>query len=132
MNLAELESRITQHILNMTPDVLQSVVEHAVSRFELAADNGGKSDNKDCRFSIRKTADQVKISTSSSQANLCDDVHSDCEICSQASISRREKLLIAVTQNSLDTINAELGFLRLLTVPENENAFERTSFSEKR
>ncbi|NSX83578.1 hypothetical protein GOM44_04430 [Wolbachia endosymbiont of Atemnus politus] len=41
-NLAELKTRITQHIHNITPDTLRSVVEHAVSRFQLVAENGGQ------------------------------------------------------------------------------------------
>ncbi|GBM96280.1 hypothetical protein AVEN_109583-1 [Araneus ventricosus] len=41
-HLAELKARIVQHILNMTPETLRSVVEHAVSRFQLVAENGGQ------------------------------------------------------------------------------------------
>ncbi|GBN59853.1 hypothetical protein AVEN_111687-1 [Araneus ventricosus] len=41
-HLAELKARIAQHILNMTPETLRSVVEHAVSRFQLVAENGGQ------------------------------------------------------------------------------------------
>ncbi|GBO00449.1 hypothetical protein AVEN_185088-1 [Araneus ventricosus] len=41
-HLAELKARITQHILNVTPETLRSVVEHAVSRFQLVAENGGQ------------------------------------------------------------------------------------------
>ena len=40
-NLAELKTRITQHISNVTPETLRFVVEH-VYRFQLVADNGGK------------------------------------------------------------------------------------------
>ena len=31
-----------QHILNVTPEILQSVMEHAVSRFLVLAENGRK------------------------------------------------------------------------------------------
>lgn len=41
-NLAELKARIAQHILNVTPETLRSVVEHAVSRFQLVAHNAGQ------------------------------------------------------------------------------------------
>lgn len=41
-NVADLKTRIAQHILNVTPDTLRSVVEHAVSRFNLVAHNGGQ------------------------------------------------------------------------------------------
>lgn len=41
-NLAELKARIAQHILNVTPETLRSVVEHAVSRFQLVSENGGQ------------------------------------------------------------------------------------------
>ncbi|GIX83394.1 hypothetical protein CDAR_222731 [Caerostris darwini] len=40
-NLTELKARITQHINNVTPEILQSVVEPAVCRFQLVAENGG-------------------------------------------------------------------------------------------
>ncbi|GBL59710.1 hypothetical protein AVEN_155745-1, partial [Araneus ventricosus] len=39
-HLAELKARIAQHILKVTPETLRSVVEHAVSRFQLVAENG--------------------------------------------------------------------------------------------
>ncbi|GBN26036.1 hypothetical protein AVEN_86876-1 [Araneus ventricosus] len=41
-NLAELKSRITQHIHNITTETLRSVVEHAVLRFQLIGENGGQ------------------------------------------------------------------------------------------
>ncbi|GBN56822.1 hypothetical protein AVEN_33068-1 [Araneus ventricosus] len=41
-HLAELKARIAQHILNVIPETLRSVVEHAVSRFQLIAENGGQ------------------------------------------------------------------------------------------
>ncbi|GBM66465.1 hypothetical protein AVEN_146293-1 [Araneus ventricosus] len=41
-HLAELKARIEQHILNVTPETLRSVVEHAVSRFQLVAENVGQ------------------------------------------------------------------------------------------
>ncbi|GBM19504.1 hypothetical protein AVEN_107979-1 [Araneus ventricosus] len=41
-HLAELKARIAQHILNVTPETLRSVVEHAVSRFQLIAENSGQ------------------------------------------------------------------------------------------
>ncbi|GFV44051.1 uncharacterized protein TNCV_3571721 [Trichonephila clavipes] len=41
--LAELKSRIAQHILNVTPETLRSVSEHAVSRFKLNTDNRGQN-----------------------------------------------------------------------------------------
>ena len=40
--LAELKAHIAQHILNMTPETLRSVVEHAFSQFQLLAENGGQ------------------------------------------------------------------------------------------
>ncbi|GFV77230.1 reverse transcriptase domain-containing protein [Trichonephila clavipes] len=39
--LAELKLHIVQHILNVTRKTLRSVVEHAVFRFKLVAENGG-------------------------------------------------------------------------------------------
>ncbi|GIX73207.1 uncharacterized protein CDAR_415361 [Caerostris darwini] len=41
-NLAELKTRITLHINNVTLETLRPVVEHAVCRFELVAENGGQ------------------------------------------------------------------------------------------
>ncbi|GBN77041.1 hypothetical protein AVEN_208727-1, partial [Araneus ventricosus] len=41
-HLAELKARIAQHILNVSPETLRSVVEHAVSRFQLVAENDGQ------------------------------------------------------------------------------------------
>jgi hypothetical protein len=41
-NLAELKARITQRILTVTPETLRSVVEHAVTRLQLVAENGGQ------------------------------------------------------------------------------------------
>ncbi|GBL84849.1 hypothetical protein AVEN_93874-1 [Araneus ventricosus] len=41
-NLAELKNRITQHIHNITTETLRYVVEHAVLRFQLIRENGGK------------------------------------------------------------------------------------------
>lgn len=41
-NLAEWKARIAQHILNVTPEILRSVVENTVSRFQLVAKNGGQ------------------------------------------------------------------------------------------
>ncbi|GBM00544.1 hypothetical protein AVEN_77354-1 [Araneus ventricosus] len=41
-HLAELKARVAQHILNVTSETQRSVVEHAVSRFQLVAENGGK------------------------------------------------------------------------------------------
>ena len=38
--LAELMARIAQHILNITSETLRSLVEHAISRFQLIAENG--------------------------------------------------------------------------------------------
>ena len=40
--LAELKARIVQHILNMPPEALWSIVEHAVPRFQLFAENDGQ------------------------------------------------------------------------------------------
>ncbi|GBO28196.1 hypothetical protein AVEN_160136-1 [Araneus ventricosus] len=40
-NLAELKTRIKQHIQNISTHTHRSVEEHAISRFELAAENGG-------------------------------------------------------------------------------------------
>ncbi|GBN97251.1 hypothetical protein AVEN_71306-1 [Araneus ventricosus] len=41
-NLVELKSSIAQHIQNITTDTLQSVVEHAISRFILVVENDGQ------------------------------------------------------------------------------------------
>ncbi|GFX18332.1 hypothetical protein TNCV_4306331 [Trichonephila clavipes] len=62
---------------------------------------------------------------------LCYHAQSGCEICSQDSVDGTEKFHLAVVQELLDTINAEPGFLQLLTVHENENTIERITFSEK-
>ena len=40
--LAELKASIVQHILNVTLETLRSAMEHAVSRFQLFAENGGQ------------------------------------------------------------------------------------------
>ncbi|GFS93693.1 hypothetical protein TNCV_798251 [Trichonephila clavipes] len=48
------------------------------------------------------------------------------------SVRGTEKLRLVVTQERLNTINAEPGFLRLLVVSENENSIERIPFSEQR
>ncbi|GBN15679.1 hypothetical protein AVEN_170955-1 [Araneus ventricosus] len=40
--LVELKARSEQHIHIISQDTLQSVVEHAISRFELVAENGGQ------------------------------------------------------------------------------------------
>ncbi|GBM96917.1 hypothetical protein AVEN_105156-1 [Araneus ventricosus] len=42
LNLAELKNRITQHIYNITTETLQSVLLHAVLRFQLIGENGGQ------------------------------------------------------------------------------------------
>ena len=39
-HLAELKTLIAQYILNVTPETMRSVVEHAFSRFQLLAENG--------------------------------------------------------------------------------------------
>ncbi|GBN46651.1 hypothetical protein AVEN_44258-1 [Araneus ventricosus] len=41
-NLAELKTHFAQYIHNIRTDTLRSVVEHAISRFELVAKNGGE------------------------------------------------------------------------------------------
>ena len=41
-NLVELKVRISQHIMNIIPETLRSVIEHAVCRFQLFAHNGGQ------------------------------------------------------------------------------------------
>ncbi|GBM29650.1 hypothetical protein AVEN_125297-1 [Araneus ventricosus] len=41
-NLAKLKTRIAQHIHNISIDTLRPVVEDAISRFELLAENGGQ------------------------------------------------------------------------------------------
>ena len=41
-NLAELKARVTQHVHNVTPETLRSVVEHAVYRLKLVEENGGQ------------------------------------------------------------------------------------------
>ncbi|GBM06620.1 hypothetical protein AVEN_220053-1 [Araneus ventricosus] len=41
-NLAELKRRIAQRIHYISTDMLRPVVEHAISRFELVAENGGQ------------------------------------------------------------------------------------------
>ncbi|GFW47237.1 uncharacterized protein TNCV_56901 [Trichonephila clavipes] len=40
-HLAELKSRIAQHILNVIPKTLQSIVEYVVPRFKRVAHNSG-------------------------------------------------------------------------------------------
>ena len=40
--LAELKAYIVQHILNVIAETLRSAVEHAVSRFQLLAENDGQ------------------------------------------------------------------------------------------
>ncbi|GBO39884.1 hypothetical protein AVEN_501-1 [Araneus ventricosus] len=42
VNLAELKNRIMQQIHNITAEILRSVVEHAVLRFQLIGENGGQ------------------------------------------------------------------------------------------
>ncbi|GBL77783.1 hypothetical protein AVEN_152987-1 [Araneus ventricosus] len=41
-NLDELNTRIAQHIHNIRTRTLRPVVKHAIPRFELVAENGGK------------------------------------------------------------------------------------------
>ena len=41
-HLAKMKTLTARHILNVTPKTLQSVVEHAASRFQLLAENGGQ------------------------------------------------------------------------------------------
>lgn len=41
-NLADLKARIVHQIHSIQPDTLRSVVEHAVSRFQLVAEHGGQ------------------------------------------------------------------------------------------
>ena len=41
-HLIELKGRIAQHIPNVTPETLRSVVEYAVSRFQLLVESGGQ------------------------------------------------------------------------------------------
>ncbi|GBM47046.1 hypothetical protein AVEN_155429-1, partial [Araneus ventricosus] len=41
-NLAELKARTVQLIHNISTDTLRSVVEHAISQFEIVAENGGQ------------------------------------------------------------------------------------------
>ncbi|GFS66830.1 hypothetical protein TNCV_230301 [Trichonephila clavipes] len=43
-----------------------------------------------------------------------------------------EKRRLVVAQDLMDTINIEPSFLRLLAVPNNENAINRLLFSERR
>ena len=42
VHLAKLKPRIAKHILNVIPETLRAVVEHAVSRFQLLLENGGQ------------------------------------------------------------------------------------------
>ena len=42
LHLAKLKAHIAQHILNLTSEILRSVVKYAVSRFQLLAENGGQ------------------------------------------------------------------------------------------
>ncbi|GFU52905.1 hypothetical protein TNCV_1142161 [Trichonephila clavipes] len=78
----------------------------------------------------RETAEQVEISTSSPRVILCDPAQSSFKICFQAFVSATEELRLAVSQDLLDSINAEPGSLRFLSVPEKENAIKRIPFSE--
>ena len=41
-NLAELKARIMQYIHNVTPETLQSDVEHNVYQYQLVVENGGQ------------------------------------------------------------------------------------------
>ena len=41
IGLVEMKAHFAQRILNVTPDTLRSVVEHAVSRCQLLAENSG-------------------------------------------------------------------------------------------
>ncbi|GFT00702.1 transposable element Tcb2 transposase [Trichonephila clavipes] len=47
-HLAELKTHIAQHILNLTPETLRSVVEQAASKFKLVAENGAVASEKEC------------------------------------------------------------------------------------
>ena len=50
-NLAELKTRITQHISNVTPETLRFVVEHDIYLFQIVAENVGKHSEPVCRNS---------------------------------------------------------------------------------
>ena len=39
-HIAELKASTAQHILTVIPETMRSVVEHAVSQFQLLAENG--------------------------------------------------------------------------------------------
>ena len=52
--LAELKARIAQHILNVTPETLRSVLEHTVSKFQLLAENSGQHTERDFCTSLLK------------------------------------------------------------------------------
>ncbi|GIX98722.1 hypothetical protein CEXT_24271 [Caerostris extrusa] len=41
-NLVKLKAWITQHINNVAPEKLRSVVEHAICRFQLVTENDGQ------------------------------------------------------------------------------------------
>ncbi|GFS66321.1 hypothetical protein TNCV_3856231 [Trichonephila clavipes] len=51
----------------------------------------GKSDNERSSFTVRKTAEQVKINLVSPQAMVSDHEQRGCEICSKASVGGTEK-----------------------------------------
>ncbi|GFW83581.1 hypothetical protein TNCV_2204301 [Trichonephila clavipes] len=87
---------------------------------------------EDRHLTLRETAAQFEIRTDSPYAILCDHAQNDYEIFPHVSAGEKDKLCLVVAEKLLDTINAELGFLRLLVVPENENTFDRIPFSQKR
>ncbi|GFU70894.1 hypothetical protein TNCV_2206111 [Trichonephila clavipes] len=87
---------------------------------------------KDRCLTIRKTAEEVQVSSVFPHVILCDHSQNDCEICPRVSVGGTDILRLAVAQYLLDTINVEPGFLRLLAVPENENLIVRIPFSEQR
>ncbi|GFW12640.1 hypothetical protein TNCV_818921 [Trichonephila clavipes] len=62
---------------------------------------------------------------------LCDHAQSGCENCSQASVVGTKKLLYAVAQDVLDTINSEPGALRLLTIPGMKMPFKESCFQSR-
>ncbi|GFU65533.1 hypothetical protein TNCV_634561 [Trichonephila clavipes] len=62
---------------------------------------------KDRYLTVPETTEQIEITSGSPYAVLCYHVQSDCEICSQASVGGTERILLVVTQDLQDTINAK-------------------------
>ncbi|GFU39758.1 hypothetical protein TNCV_1949541 [Trichonephila clavipes] len=78
-------------------------------------------------MSVRETAKQVEIRTGSAYEILRNSEQSFCEICLYTSGGTEITPSYSCT-GPTDTTNAEPSSLRLLVVPENENAIARILF----